>query len=74
MHVVSIGAVVFAIKLLLIIFTALLQLMAATEAGRGVHYFAFGDHQLNAELSTMYTYLKQNRVRVCAYFTIIQYY
>uniref|UniRef100_A0A672GYP4 poly(ADP-ribose) glycohydrolase n=1 Tax=Salarias fasciatus TaxID=181472 RepID=A0A672GYP4_SALFA len=43
---------------------ALIQLMAAAEAGRDVAYFTFGDAQLMKEVHKMHSFLTERRVRV----------
>ncbi len=43
---------------------ALIQLMAAAEAGRDVAYFTFGDAQLMRDVHEIHTFLTQRRVTV----------
>uniref|UniRef100_A0A8C1SC14 poly(ADP-ribose) glycohydrolase n=1 Tax=Cyprinus carpio TaxID=7962 RepID=A0A8C1SC14_CYPCA len=43
---------------------ALLQLMAASEAGRDVAYFTFGDEELMRDVHSLYKYLKDKCVTV----------
>lgn len=45
-------------------FLALIQLMAAAEAGRDVAYFTFGDAQLMRHVYKMHTFLKDKQVTV----------
>ncbi|KAK7140291.1 hypothetical protein R3I94_012791 [Phoxinus phoxinus] len=53
---------------------ALLQLMAASEAGRDVAYFTFGDERLMRDVHVLYTFLKDNCVTVGdLYFHLKQY-
>lgn len=49
---------------LLVSFSALIQLMAAAEAGRDVAYFTFGDAQLMRDVHTMHSFLTDKRVTV----------
>lgn len=44
--------------------SALIQLMAAAEAGRDVAYFTFGDAQLMRDVHEMHTFLTERRVAV----------
>ena len=43
---------------------SLLQLMAASQAGRSVAYFTFGDTELRDEVFHMYTFLTDHQVTV----------
>ncbi|KAJ9574355.1 hypothetical protein L9F63_025999, partial [Diploptera punctata] len=43
---------------------ALLQLMAASQAGRSLAYFTFGDTQLRDEIFHIYTFLTDHQVTV----------
>ncbi len=43
---------------------SVLQLMAASEAGRDVVYFTFGDEELQQDLASLYTMLTQNSVTI----------
>ncbi|XP_026103424.1 poly(ADP-ribose) glycohydrolase-like isoform X2 [Carassius auratus] len=53
---------------------ALLQLMAASEAGRDVAYFTFGDEELMRDVHAMYKFLKDKCVTVgTLYFYLKQY-
>ncbi|XP_016132400.1 poly(ADP-ribose) glycohydrolase [Sinocyclocheilus grahami] len=53
---------------------ALLQLMAASEAGRDVAYFTFGDEELMRDVNAMYRFLKDKCVTVgTLYFYLKQY-
>ncbi|XP_048061092.1 poly(ADP-ribose) glycohydrolase isoform X1 [Megalobrama amblycephala] len=53
---------------------ALLQLMAASEAGRDVTYFTFGDKRLMRDVHDLYIFLKDNCVTVGdLYFHLKQY-
>lgn len=45
-------------------FSALIQLMAAAEAGRDVAYFTFGDAQLMRDVYEIYTFLTDKRITV----------
>lgn len=51
-------------RLCLFVLPALLQLMAASEAGRDVAYFTFGDERLMRDVHALYTFLKDNCVTV----------
>lgn len=55
-----------AIKSLLLYFSisALIQLMAAAEAGRDMAYFTFGDAQLMRDVHEMHCFLTDNKVSV----------
>lgn len=44
--------------------SALLQMMAAAEAGRDVAYFTFGDDQLMRDVHGMHCFLTERRVSV----------
>uniref|UniRef100_A0A673HJK5 poly(ADP-ribose) glycohydrolase n=1 Tax=Sinocyclocheilus rhinocerous TaxID=307959 RepID=A0A673HJK5_9TELE len=53
---------------------ALLQFMAASEAGRDVAYFTFGDEELMRDVNAMYRFLKDKCVTVgTLYFYLKQY-
>ncbi|XP_042593021.1 poly(ADP-ribose) glycohydrolase isoform X1 [Cyprinus carpio] len=53
---------------------ALLQLMAASEAGRDVAYFTFGDEELMRDVNALYKFLKDKCVTVgTLYFYLKQY-
>lgn len=45
-------------------FSALIQLMAAAEAGRDMAYFTFGDAQLMRDVHEMHSFLTDNKVSV----------
>lgn len=45
-------------------FSALIQLMAAAEAGRDVAYFTFGDAQLMRDVHEIHTFLTERQVTV----------
>lgn len=45
-------------------FSALIQLMAAAEAGRDVAYFTFKDARLMTEVHKMHSFLSERRVTV----------
>lgn len=47
---------------LLLSFAALIQLMAAAEAGRDVAYFTFGDAELMRDVHAMHTFLTERQV------------
>jgi poly(ADP-ribose) glycohydrolase len=51
----------------------LLQLMAASQAGRHLAYFTFGDTKLQDQVFHMYTFLTDKQVSVgkCLYILII---
>ncbi|XP_028845831.1 poly(ADP-ribose) glycohydrolase [Denticeps clupeoides] len=53
---------------------ALLQLMAAAEAGRDMAYFTFGDAELMREVSDMHTFLTDRRVTVGSLFRLLEQY
>ncbi|XP_034049721.1 poly(ADP-ribose) glycohydrolase-like isoform X2 [Thalassophryne amazonica] len=54
---------------------ALLQMLAAAEAGRDVAYFTFGDSQLMTDVHNMHRFLTQRSVRVGeVYDLLMQYY
>uniref|UniRef100_A0A3P9PWP0 poly(ADP-ribose) glycohydrolase n=1 Tax=Poecilia reticulata TaxID=8081 RepID=A0A3P9PWP0_POERE len=54
---------------------ALIQLMAAAEAGRDVAYFTFGDAQLMRDVHEMHTFLAERRVTVGQLYSLfIQYF
>lgn len=46
------------------VFAALLQLMAAAEAGRDVAYFTFGDSALMRDVHDVHTFLTDKQVTV----------
>lgn len=46
------------------VFAALLQLMAAAEAGRDVAYFTFGDLVLMRDVHELHTFLTDKQVSV----------
>lgn len=43
---------------------ALLQMLAAAEAGRDVAYFTFGDSQLMTDVHNMQSFLTQRKISV----------
>lgn len=43
---------------------ALLQMLAAAEAGRDVAYFTFGDSQLMTDVHNMHSFLSQKNISV----------
>lgn len=43
---------------------ALLQILAAAEAGRDVAYFTFGDSQLMTDVHNMHSFLTQKKISV----------
>lgn len=43
---------------------ALLQMLAAAEAGRDVAYFTFGDSQLMTDVHNMHSFLAQREISV----------
>merc|ERR1719229_587742 len=51
---------------------ALIQLMAASEVGRDIAYFTFGDKQLRDEVDRMYSFLVTKEVRIGQLVHIIQ--
>lgn len=53
---------------------SLLQLMAATEAGRHLAYFTFGNETLRDDVFQMYTFLMENRVTVGKLWRYLQQY
>ncbi|XP_075874601.1 poly(ADP-ribose) glycohydrolase [Nelusetta ayraudi] len=54
---------------------ALIQLMAAAEAGREMAYFTFGDAQLMRDVHQMHSFLTDNRVSVGTLYSLFnQYY
>ncbi|XP_049814518.1 poly(ADP-ribose) glycohydrolase [Schistocerca nitens] len=53
---------------------SLLQLMAATEAGRHLAYFTFGNETLRDDVFQMYTFLMENRVTVGKLWQYLQQY
>ncbi|XP_073691101.1 LOW QUALITY PROTEIN: poly(ADP-ribose) glycohydrolase [Garra rufa] len=53
---------------------ALLQLMAASEAGRDVAYFTFGDEELMRDVHDMYKFLKDKCVTVGALYVHLKQY
>ncbi|XP_003964099.2 poly(ADP-ribose) glycohydrolase [Takifugu rubripes] len=53
---------------------ALIQLMAAAEAGRDVAYFTFGDAQLMRDVHTIHSFLTDKRVTVGMLFTLLNQY
>ncbi|XP_029962694.1 poly(ADP-ribose) glycohydrolase [Salarias fasciatus] len=53
---------------------ALIQLMAAAEAGRDVAYFTFGDAQLMKEVHKMHSFLTERRVRVGHIYSLLNQY
>lgn len=55
---------VFPFSLLLFLSPALIQLMAAAEAGRDMAYFTFGDAQLMRDVHEMHAFLTERRVTV----------
>lgn len=54
----------FPFSVLLLTFSALIQLMAAAEAGRDMAYFTFGDAQLMRDVHEIYTFLTERKVTV----------
>lgn len=46
-------------------FVALIQLMAASEAGRDVFYLTFRDVQLSTELTDLHKFLQKKHACVC---------
>lgn len=44
--------------------SALLQMLAAAEAGRDVAYFTFGDSKLMTDVHNMHFFLSQRNIRV----------
>ncbi|MED6247665.1 hypothetical protein ATANTOWER_012069, partial [Ataeniobius toweri] len=53
---------------------ALIQLMAAAEAGRDVAYFTFGDAQLMRDVHEMHTFLTERRVTVGQLYSLFNHY
>ncbi|XP_056147633.1 poly(ADP-ribose) glycohydrolase isoform X2 [Lampris incognitus] len=53
---------------------ALIQLMAAAEAGRDVAYFTFGDAQLMRDVNEMHTFLTKRRVTVGRLYSLLNQY
>ncbi|KAM4729657.1 poly(ADP-ribose) glycohydrolase isoform 1-T2 [Anableps anableps] len=53
---------------------ALIQLMAAAEAGRDVAYFTFGDAQLMRDVHEMHTFLTERQVTVGQLYSLFNYY
>ncbi|XP_040906517.1 poly(ADP-ribose) glycohydrolase [Toxotes jaculatrix] len=53
---------------------ALLQLMAAAEAGRDVAYFTFGDVQLMRDVHEMHTFLTERQVSVGRLYSLLNQY
>ncbi|XP_036936356.1 poly(ADP-ribose) glycohydrolase isoform X1 [Acanthopagrus latus] len=54
---------------------ALLQMMAAAEAGRDVAYFTFGDSQLMTDVHNMHSFLTQRKISVGVVYDLLgQYY
>ncbi|XP_068597722.1 poly(ADP-ribose) glycohydrolase [Brachionichthys hirsutus] len=53
---------------------ALIQLMAAAEAGRDVAYFTFGDAQLMRDVHEMHTFLAERRVTVGTLYSLLNQY
>lgn len=49
---------------MLVSFSALIQLMAAAEAGRDVAYFSFGDAQLMRDVHRIHIFLTEKQVNV----------
>lgn len=45
-------------------FSAMIQLMAAAEAGRDMAYFTFGDAQLMRDVHKMHTFLTERQISV----------
>lgn len=54
----------FPFNVLLLLFPALIQLMAAAKAGRDVAYFTFGDAELMRDVHDMHTFLTEKQVTV----------
>ncbi|XP_023261540.1 poly(ADP-ribose) glycohydrolase-like [Seriola lalandi dorsalis] len=65
---------VFPFSFLLLSFSALIQLMAAAEAGRDVAYFTFGDAQLMRDVHEMHTFLTERRVTVGRLYSLLNQY
>ncbi|KAM4600011.1 poly(ADP-ribose) glycohydrolase [Fundulus diaphanus] len=53
---------------------ALIQLMAAAQAGRDVAYFTFGDAQLMRDVHEMHTFLAERRVTVGHLYSLLNHY
>lgn len=53
---------------------ALLQLMAAAEAGRDVAYFTFGDEELMRDVHDLHTFLKDRHVTVGTLYCLLKQY
>ncbi|XP_067375768.1 poly(ADP-ribose) glycohydrolase isoform X2 [Channa argus] len=53
---------------------ALIQLMAAAEAGRDVAYFTFGDAQLMRDVHEMHTFLTESQVTVGQLYSLLNQY
>ncbi|XP_019952974.2 poly(ADP-ribose) glycohydrolase [Paralichthys olivaceus] len=53
---------------------ALIQLMAAAEAGRDVAYFTFGDAQLMRDVNEMHTFLTERQVNVGRLYSLLNQY
>ncbi|KAJ8418233.1 hypothetical protein AAFF_G00139420 [Aldrovandia affinis] len=53
---------------------ALLQMLAAAEAGRDVAYFTFGDRELMRDVSDMHTFLVDRRISVGTVHGLLQQY
>uniref|UniRef100_A0A7N5ZU89 poly(ADP-ribose) glycohydrolase n=1 Tax=Anabas testudineus TaxID=64144 RepID=A0A7N5ZU89_ANATE len=53
---------------------ALIQLMAAAEAGRDVAYFTFGDAQLMRDVHEMHTFLTERQVTIGQLYTLLNQY
>ncbi|KAM7408671.1 hypothetical protein PAMA_002410 [Pampus argenteus] len=53
---------------------ALIQLMAAAEAGRDVAYFTFGDAQLMRDVHEMHTFLTERQVTVGRLYSLLNQY
>lgn len=54
---------------------ALLQMLAAAEAGRDVAYFTFGDSQLMTDVHKMHSFLTQRKIRIGEVYDLLgQYY
>lgn len=53
---------------------ALIQLMAAAEAGRDVAYFTFGDAQLMRDVHEIHTFLTERQVTVGRLYTLLNQY
>lgn len=53
---------------------ALLQMLAAAEAGRDVAYFTFGDSQLMTDVHDMHSFLSQENTSVGAVYSLLERY